>query len=325
MKENSAFLKYLAALLLFGSNGVVASHILLPSHEIVFFRTLIGSAFLLLLFIMTKGRPQIPINKKHFAYLLLSGAAMGACWLVLFKAYTMVGVGISTLIYYCGPVIVMALSPILFHEKLSAFKILGMSVVLVGMVLINGGSLVENGFSKGLIYAILSAVLYAVLVISSKKARSITGLENSMYQLAGSFLTVAVFVFVKQGLHFGSISESLLPILLIGVINTGLGCYLYFSSIQHLSVGTVSVCGYLEPLSAVIFSVILLGESLSLLQTIGGGLIIGGAVFAESAGRWKHLRSSPDADTCKQTDVGTGHFSNQSNQTASCLPLKAPR
>ena len=67
MKVNTAFLKYLAALLLFGSNGIVASHILLPSHEIVFFRTLIGSAFLLLLFIISKGRLQIPANKKHFA------------------------------------------------------------------------------------------------------------------------------------------------------------------------------------------------------------------------------------------------------------------
>lgn len=45
MKMNSAFLKYLVALLLFGSNGFVASHILLASNEIVFFRTLIGSAF----------------------------------------------------------------------------------------------------------------------------------------------------------------------------------------------------------------------------------------------------------------------------------------
>lgn len=302
MKVNTAFLKYLAALLLFGSNGIVASHILLPSHEIVFFRTLIGSAFLLLLFIISKGRLQIPQNKKHFAYLLLSGAAMGACWLVLFEAYRMVGVGISTLIYYCGPIIVMALSPLLFHEKLSAAKVLGMAVVLAGMFLINGGSILTSGLSKGLIYAILSAVFYAVLVISSKKARSITGLANSMYQLTASFFTVAVFTLAKQGLHFGSISENLLPILIIGLVNTGVGCYLYFSSIQSLSVGTVSVCGYLEPLSAVIFSVILLGESLTFLQGVGGALIIGGAVFAEGAGKRKHQTSVSGTGLQQQTN-----------------------
>lgn len=285
MKMNSAFLKYLVALLLFGSNGFVASHILLASNEIVFFRTLIGSAFLLLLFVITKGRPQIPANRKHFLYLLLSGAATGACWLVLFEAYVRVGVGISTLIYYCGPVIVMALSPFIFHEKLSPVKIIGMVIVLTGMLLINGSAASESGLTKGLFYAILSAVFYAVLVISSKKARSITGLENAMYQLGASFLTVFLFTLAKQGVHFGSIAENLLPILMIGIVNTGVGCYLYFSSIQKLSVGTVSICGYLEPLSAVIFSVILLGESLSLMQILGGILIIGGAVFAESASR----------------------------------------
>ena len=106
-----------------------------------------------------------------------------------------------------------------------------------------------------------------------------------MYQLGASFLTVFLFTLAKQGVHFGSIAENLLPILMIGIVNTGVGCYLYFSSIQKLSVGTVSICGYLEPLSAVIFSVILLGESLSLMQILGGILIIGGAVFAESASR----------------------------------------
>ena len=302
MKVNSAFLKYLAALLLFGSNGIVASHIILPSNEIVFFRTMIGSAFLLLLFVITKGIPQIPENKKHFTYLLLSGAAMGACWLVLFEAYVQVGVGISTLIYYCGPVIVMALSPFIFHEKLSAAKIIGMIIVLAGMFLINGSAASEGGLSIGLLYAILSAVFYAVLVISSKKASSITGLENSMYQLAASFLTVFIFTLAKQGLHFGSISPNLLPILIIGVINTGIGCYLYFSSIQSLSVGTVSICGYLEPLSAVAFSVILLGEDLSLMQALGGALIIGGAVFAESVSRHKNPRSVPGNGLLQQNN-----------------------
>lgn len=302
MKMNSAFLKYLVALLLFGSNGIVASHILLASNEIVFFRTLIGSAFLLLLFVITKGRLQIPANKKHFFYLLLSGAAMGACWLVLFEAYVQVGVGISTLIYYCGPVIVMALSPFIFSEKLSAVKIIGMIVVLSGMFLINGNAVSESGLTKGLLYAILSAVFYAVLVISSKKASSITGLENSMYQLAASFLTVFLFTLAKQGLHFGSISASLLPILIIGIVNTGVGCYLYFSSIQKLPVGTVSICGYLEPLSAVIFSVILLGENLSLMQTLGGVLIIGGAVFAESASRRSVQRQTPGNGLLQQNN-----------------------
>ena len=46
-----AYLKYFTALLLFGSNGIVASYILLNSYEIVFLRTLIGSLFLIAVFL----------------------------------------------------------------------------------------------------------------------------------------------------------------------------------------------------------------------------------------------------------------------------------
>ena len=53
--EKKSFLKYLCALLTFGLNGIVASHISMSSYEIVFLRTLIGSALLMILFFCGKG------------------------------------------------------------------------------------------------------------------------------------------------------------------------------------------------------------------------------------------------------------------------------
>lgn len=44
---------------------------------------------------------------------------MGISWLFLFEAYRRIGVSIASLGYYCGPVIVMALTPVMFHEKLT--------------------------------------------------------------------------------------------------------------------------------------------------------------------------------------------------------------
>ncbi|MBQ2113582.1 MAG: DMT family transporter, partial [Selenomonadales bacterium] len=60
---------------------------------------------------------------------------------------------------------------------------------------------------------------------------------------------------------------------------------LYFSSMQKLPVRTVSICGYIEPIAAVVFSMLLLGESLSLVQLIGGVLVLGGAVYGEYSAR----------------------------------------
>lgn len=74
-------------------------------------------------------------------------------------------------------------------------------------------------------------------------------------------------------------TESILPILWIGIINTGLGCFLYFSSISSLPAQTVAVCGYLEPLSAVLFSALILHETMLPLQILGATLILGGSLM----------------------------------------------
>ena len=68
---------------------------------------------------------------------------------------------------------------------------------------------------------------------------------------------------------------------MLGLLNTGVGCYFYFSSIGKLPVQSVAICGYLEPLSAVLLSVLLLKETMLPLQIVGTVLILGGAVFGE--------------------------------------------
>jgi drug/metabolite transporter (DMT)-like permease len=279
--KDKLVLRYMAALLLFGSNGIVASYISLPSYEIVFTRTLIGGLFLALIFISSKQKVRFWRNKSHSLYLVISGAAMGASWVFLFEAYAQIGVSIATLAYYCGPVIVVILSPIIFKEKMTAAKLLGFLAVLLGMFCVNGQALLQGNVSWGLVFGILSAFMYAFMVIFNKKAVSITGLENPMWQLIISFITVAVFLSLKQGFSVHITSGNLIPILLLGIVNTGIGCYFYFSSIGDLPVQTVAIFGYLEPLSALFFSAALLGESLSFLQLAGAVLILGGAAFGE--------------------------------------------
>jgi len=277
---NKAFFKYILALLLFGSNGIVASRIDLSSYEIVLLRTLIGSLLLIAIFFLSRGKLTFWKYKKDFAFLTVSGIAMGTSWMFLYEAYAQIGVSIASLCYYCGPVIVMILSPLLFKEKLTCTKIIGFLAVLIGIFLVNGyGAVAANRF--GLLCGLASAVMYAFMVIFNKKAAAIAGLENSALQLFIAFATVAVFVGFKQGFMIDIPTGSVLPIFVLGLLNTGIGCYLYFSSIGKIPVQTVAICGYLEPLSAVLFSVIFLSEKLLPVQIIGAVLIIGGAIFGE--------------------------------------------
>lgn len=277
-----SYFKYIIGLLLFGSNGIVASYIALSSYEIVLLRTLIGSLFLIVLFFAGRGKLTFYQHKRQFLWLTVSGIAMGTSWIFLYEAYARIGVGISSLLYYCGPVIVMALSPLLFKEKLTVFKSISFLSVLIGAFLISGNAFSGNGDVFGIFCGLLSAVMYSLMVIFNKKAKAITGLENAALQLFISFLTVAVFVSFKQGFAIDIQQASIAPIFILGLLNTGIGCYFYFSSIGNLPVQTVAICGYLEPLSAVLFSVLLLGERLLPLQIIGAVMILGGAVFGDA-------------------------------------------
>lgn len=277
----ASYLKYIFALLLFGSNGIVASLIHLSSYEIVLLRTLIGSLLLIAIFFMAREKLIFYKYKTQSVFLAVSGIAMGTSWIFLYEAYDEIGVSLASLAYYCGPVIVMILSPFLFREKLTRIKVCSFLVVLVGIFLVNGTAF-GNGVSVwGLACGLLSAVCYSLMVMFNKKAKDITGLENSMLQLFVAFLTVAIFVGIKQGYRMEIDTQSIIPILVLGLLNTGIGCYFYFSSIGKLPVQTVAICGYLEPLSAVLFSVIFLKETMLPIQIIGAVLIIGGAMLGE--------------------------------------------
>lgn len=278
--NKSALIKYLCALLLFGLNGIVASHIELNSYEIVFLRTLIGSILLIVLFLMGQGRFHIKEHKRDTLFILLSGIAMGTSWMFLYEAYQQIGVSLASLLYYCGPVIIMILSPVIFKERLTASKVAGFLVVLLGIVLVNG-KLAEKGNAWGLFCGAMSALMYFFMVTLNKQSKHITGMENSVIQLTVSFLTVAIFVGIKQTFIIHVPGNAWVWIIVLGVVNTGIGCYLFFSPLSKLPAQTVAICGYLEPLSAVLFAAILLGEKMTAVQMIGAACIIGGAMIGE--------------------------------------------
>lgn len=274
------YMKHIFALLLFGSNGIVAKNIALTSYEIVFWRTVIGSIFLITLFFISKKEITFTKNKKDLIFIALSGIAMGASWMFLYEAYVQIGVSIATLVYYCGPVIVMMLSPFLFKEKMTMEKVISFGIVMIGIFLVNGKTSGELN-AWGIFCGGMSAVTYSLMVMFNKKSKTVKGLENSMIQLVVSFLTVAIFIGMKTGYHMHVNAEDWVWIIVLGLLNTGIGCYLYFSSIGELPVQTVAICGYLEPLSAVIFAVIILKERMLPIQIMGAVLIIGGAIFGE--------------------------------------------
>lgn len=270
---------YLLSMLIFGTNGFVVSHILFHGSQVVLLRTLIGGPVLTGLVLLRGGFDREAVRAEAVP-LLLGGAALGFNWVALFEAYRMLNVSLATLIYYVGPMLILLLSPVLFHEKLTGRKLLAVCVVGVGLVCISGSIALGGMNTAGLLTAIVSALFYASLIAFNKRITRTGGMQTAAIELDVAFLVVLAYVLLTVGLPRPAASD--LPyIAVIGLVNTALAYLLYFSGLQKLPGQSVALISYADPVSALLFSAVLLHETMTPVQTLGAVLIIGGAMFGE--------------------------------------------
>ena len=282
MTLNKNHLVYFMVMVLYGTTGLVSTYLSVTSYEKVFIRTLIGSITLLVILILQKKKLSFFHYKKESCYLLIGAVGYTVAALGLFEAYEHIGVSSATLIYYCAPIIVILLSPLLFQEKLTLKKILAIIIVLVGILLVNGVEKGQKLDTTGVLLSLAAALGFASFMIFSKKIPHITGLENSLclmsFCAAASLLLVLV---LRGGIHITLKKSDIVPALVIGVINTGIAGLVYYTVIPRISAQMVALGSYLEPVAAVILAFLVLHEKMNIFQWIGGAFIVGGAILCE--------------------------------------------
>lgn len=268
-------------MVIFGTNGLIVANISLGSAEIVLMRTFLGSLFLLAI-VLVKRSFSFADLKADLIPATIGGAALGLNWVLLFSAYRSAGVGLSTLTYYCGPIIVLALSPVLFKEKLTWNKLLAIAAVAVGMFCITGDIEPGSDVQTGILFGGGAALLYASLIVANKRVKRLSGLNCAMYELIVAFFVVLIYLLASNvKLPVIPAAEDIVWVLAIGLVNTGLAYYLYFSSLQKLPGQTVALVCYIDPLTALLVSGAFLGEKLFAVQIAGAVLILGGACLGE--------------------------------------------
>ena len=278
----NAYIKFILAAVIFGTNGIIASHIPLSSYKIVLTRTVLGGFFLLILATARREWGSLRrASRTSLVWLVLSGLFLSGNWLFLYEAYQHIGVSLATLMCYCGPILIMILSYFVFHEPFTVPKVSAIVIVTVGILCINGAADQAHGLSWGLVCGFLSAVCFALLVIAMKKVSGIGGILSPACQLLVASLVVAAVTLSMPTAPVSLDMTHIACMVCLGIVNTGLGYYLYFSGVQRLSAQSVSICGYMEPFTALTLSAILLGESLTLLQWIGAACILGGVALSE--------------------------------------------
>lgn len=280
MKDS--YIKFILATVIFGTNGIIASHIPLSSYEIVLCRTVLGGTFLLILALCRRQwHVLFTAPRRSLVWLVLSGIFLAGNWLFLYEAYQQIGVSLATLICYFGPVLIMILSRFVFHEPFTLPKVAGMIIVTGGMICINGADFQANGLSWGLVCGLLCALCFALLIVAMKKTAGISGIISPACQLLVASLVVGLVTCTMSSGPAALDGTAIACILCLGIINTGIGYSLYFSGIQNLSAQTVSICGYIEPLTALALSGLLLGEVLTAVQWLGAVLVLGDVALSE--------------------------------------------
>ncbi len=285
MKTNTARLKLMAAMVIFGTIGLFVRYLSLPSSLIAMCRGIIGSTFLVVLLLLRRGKLDKAAIKKHLLWLLMTGGALGFNWILLFESYRYTSVAVSTLCYYLAPILVILASPLALKEKLTGKKCLCVAAALVGMVFLSGvlqGGMPRGGELKGILLGLAAAVLYATLVVLNKNMTGLAPMDKTILQLGLSALVLLPYVLLTVEVPAGAFTpKSVLLLIFVGIVHTGLAYALYFDALVHIQGQTAAILSYLDPVVAVLASVLILQEPMLPTEAVGALLILGAALLSE--------------------------------------------
>lgn len=274
----------IASVAVWGTVGLFVKSIPLSSGEIALWRAVLAVLLLSVIMLFTKRKIEFKKIKKEIFLLLISGIAIGINWVLLFESYNYTTVSIATLSYYFAPVIVMIACPLLFRERLTAKQVICFIGSTAGLVLITGlGDPSSNGSHiKGILLALGAALLYASDILINKYIKNVDEITRTFLQFVSSLTVLVPYVLLDGDIKVLTLDAGgWICLLTIGFIHTGVVYCTYFSSLVRLSGQKAAILSYIDPLVAVLVSVIILKEPLSLVQAIGGAMILAFTLFNE--------------------------------------------
>lgn len=283
-KVLSARTMLIVSMSIFGTIGLFVRNIPLPSSEIALYRAVLAAILIGAFLLITKQKIPFAKIKKEIPLLVLSGVAMGFNWILLFEAYKYTTVSVATLSYYFAPVIVTVACPILFKEKMGVKQIICFVMSTFGIVLITGIGDLSQGSShiKGILFGLGAATLYATVILLNKFTKTVDGIHRTFMQFLSAIAVLVPYVLFTDGVNLSTLDGRGWGFLLvIGLVHTGITYCLYFSSLKEMSGQKVAILSYIDPLVAVLISVVVLKEDLTPLQAVGGLMILGFTLWNE--------------------------------------------
>jgi len=276
-------LMMILSMVIFGTMGPFAKQIPVSSGEYALYRAILATALIAVVLLVSKQKISFSQIKTEVPLLLFSGMALGINWILLFEAYKHTSVSVATLSYYFAPVIVTAVCPFIFREKLTKKGVFCFVMSTLGLVMITGVGTGGGGKDLlGILFGLGAACFYATVIVLNKFIKNVEGLLRTFLQFGA-----VIIVFIPYVSFTGGITLEKMPptgwasLLIVGLVHTGITYCMYFSAIKDLPGQKAAMLSYIDPLVSVFVSVTLLGESMTLWQIFGGILILGFTLYNE--------------------------------------------
>lgn len=277
MAGASTMLIALAALF-WGISGGIAGILLDSGWDaavVSFYRGFVGLLFALGWLLLQRGGRGLASRQLWF-WSVVAGLGVAGNFTFYFLSIEHGSVAVAATLMYCAPVFVYLVSFALKLERPTAAKWLAIALVMVGVVLLTKlYAIGASGLSLiGVVTGLLAGLSYAMFIFGFKYATP-HGSPSAILTIAFTVLSLVLLLPADISQTVSVINAPELPLFVaLGILGAGLSFLLYVVGIKHAAPALASMVAMVEPVTATLFGVAVLGESLGVIQMVGMGIIL---------------------------------------------------
>jgi DME family drug/metabolite transporter len=280
--------------LIMGAIGALVDYTTAPESALLVLRFVTAGLVLGVVFARRRPlsgvrRPGIPVR------LLIMGLVDSATLLLFFVALRDTSVSIGMFLEFMAPVWVAVAAPRIFKGRTEPIVYVALGIALVGLATILwptiSGQTVKVS-ALGLAAGTVSGVGYAAFMmivkdLTNRGVGAVTIVISEMTINSVVLLPLALWQTVGAGVHMTT--RDLVVGIVLGVVCTALAYTLWTEGVSRVRVQHSSILGYLEPVSAPFYALLLLGERPGPWTLMGGALIIVAGVLVVTLGERDQL------------------------------------
>jgi len=215
-------------------------------------------------------------NGRLWGWSVIAGLGVAGNFAFYFFSISRGSVAVAATLMYCAPVFVYLVSFALRLERPSVLKGVAIAVVMLGVVLLTRVyDMGAEGVTAISVWAgLLAGICYALFIFGFKYAAP-HGSPQAILSIAFSVLVAMLVLPAGAGRIVAAINSTDLPLFAeIGVLGAGLSFVLYVIGLREVAPAIASIVAMVEPVTASLFGVVILNESLTGSQVIGMALIL---------------------------------------------------